>query len=250
MDTVKVIINGKECIAEKGQFLIDIAKANRIGIPHICHHEALRGLNSCRLCIVEVTEGKRTRVVTSCAFPAMNDGLVVETNTDRIKKMRKVLLSLLRAEAPDNAYVTKTIKAFGATDSSRYEMSTGNDCIMCGLCVKACEEVGCTAIATVNRGTTKKISTPYDMESSDCIGCGSCAYVCPTECIKMEDKDGIRTIWGKEFKLLQCNVCGGYYITEEQREHLLKRNIPEESLVCERCKKEHFSREMVKVFMK
>jgi len=250
METVKIVINGKECVAEKGRLLIDVAKDNRIGIPHLCHHEALRGSNCCRLCIVEVTEGGRTRIVTSCAYPALRD-MIVETNSDRIRNMRKVLLSFLRAEAPDNAYVTKMIKAFGATDSSRYVKAEGNDCVMCGLCVRACEEVGCSAISTVNRGTTKKIATPYENESADCIGCGSCAYVCPTECIKMEQAGGIRKIWGKEFEMLQCGVCGSYYITREQYEHQNHKKLePTDELVCERCKREHYTREMVRIFMK
>ncbi len=249
MEKIKVVINGKECMAEKGDYLLDIAKKNRVGIPHLCHHESLRGLNSCRLCIVEVTEEGRTRVVTSCTFPAMKDGLVVETNSDRIKGMRKVLLSLLRAETPDNAFITKNIKAFGVADFSRFEMNSGNDCIMCGLCAKACEEVGCFAISTVGRGTTKKIATPYEQPSSTCIGCGACAYVCPTECIKMEDREGNRNIWGKDFKLLKCSCCGEYYITEEQRDHLRGKNVPEEALVCENCKQDKFAREMVKIFL-
>ena len=249
METVKVTINGKECLAEKGKFLIDIAKDNRIGIPHLCHHESLRGLNACRLCIVEVTERGKTRIVTSCTFPAMSD-LTVETNTEKLKSMRKMLLALLRAETPDNMQVTKLIKAFGAADSSRFEMNKGNDCVMCGLCAKACEEVGCFAISTVNRGTTKKIATPYETASDTCIGCGSCVYVCPTECIKMEDKDGVRNIWGKDFKMLKCSCCNEYFITEEYYEHVKgKLENQTDDLICPHCKKEEFSRKMIDVFL-
>ncbi len=250
METVKVIINNKECVAEKGKFLIDIAKDNRIGIPHLCHHESLRGLNSCRLCIVEVTEGSRTRVVTSCTFPAMTD-LIVQTNTDHIKKMRKVLMSLLVAETPDNVKIQKMAKAYGVADYSRYGMNKGNDCVMCGLCVKACEEVNCSAIATVNRGVTKKIATPYETASKDCVGCGSCSYVCPAECIKIEESGGIRKIWDKEFKLLKCGSCGKYYITEEQYNQLSNEHkVPQESLVCDCCKNDKYAKQMAKIFIK
>ncbi len=249
METVKVVINNKECIAEKGKFLMDIAKDNRIGIPHLCHHESLRGLNSCRLCIVEVTEGERTRVVTACTFPAMKDS-VVETNTEKIKKMRKVLMSLLMAETPDNPKVQKMAKAYGVADYSRFEKHEGNDCVMCGLCVKACEGVDCSAIATVNRGVTKKIATPYETASKDCVGCGSCAYVCPTECIKLVESGGIRKIWDKEFKLLKCSCCGKYYLTEEQYEQLRKKHdVPLESLVCDCCKNDKYAKQMAKIFM-
>lgn len=250
METVKVIINNKECIAEKGKFLIDIAKDNRIGIPHLCHNEALRGLNTCRLCIVEVTEGERTRVVTSCTFPAMKD-LIVETNTDKIKRMRKALMSLLVAETPDNIKTQKMAKAYGVTDFSRYEVHKGNDCVMCGLCVKACEAISCSAIATVNRGVTKKIATPYETASKDCVGCGSCAYICPTECIKMEESAGVRKIWNKEFQLLKCGSCGKYYITQEQYDKLSNElKVPAENLICESCKNNKYAKEMAKIFMR
>ena len=242
METVQIKINGKICTAEKGKFLIDIAKDNRIGIPHLCHHESLRGLNSCRLCIVEVTDGAQTRVVTSCTFPVLKD-LIVETNTPKLKEMRKVLLALLTAQTPENANVKKFTKAFGVADYSRFVLDHGNDCMLCGLCVKACEEVGCTSIATVNRGITKKVSPPFEAPSNTCIGCCACAYVCPTECIEVKESKGKREIWGKEFNMLKCSVCGRYFITEEEYENFSnERKVPIESLVCVHCKNDEYSR--------
>ncbi len=246
MNTVTVIINGKECMAEKGEFLIDIAKRNGITIPHLCHLESLRGLATCRICIVEAIENGKKRVVTSCIFPVMRD-MAVETNTEDIKRMRRTLLSLLKAEAPENEMIESMIEDCGAGDYSRFEMDYGNDCIMCGLCVKACEELGCNAISTINRGTIKKVAAPYEEPSVECIGCGSCAYVCPTGCIKMEEGSGIRKIWGKEFKLLKCGECGRYFITKEQYEYVNKKlDIPEE-LICENCKKRLTAKKMMEI---
>ncbi|HWQ41013.1 MAG TPA: 2Fe-2S iron-sulfur cluster-binding protein [Desulfosporosinus sp.] len=246
MESVTVIINGKECIAQKGEFLIDVAKRNGIGIPHLCHHESLRGLATCRICIVEAIENGKKRVVTSCVFPVMRD-MVVETNTEEIKGMRRTLLSFLKAEAPENDQIELMIKTNGVGDYSRFAMNHGNDCIMCGLCVKACEELGCNAISTINRGITKEIATPYEEPSSECIGCGSCAYVCPTGCIKMEEGSGIRKIWGKEFKLLKCSECGHYIMSKEQYEHAnQKLEIPAE-LICENCKKKLIAKKIVEI---
>lgn len=236
MGSVKVVINGKDCIAEKGEFLLDIAERNGVVIPHLCHHEALRGQASCRICIVEVTENGKKKIVTSCIYPCMKD-VIVETDTEEIRGMRKTLLSLLKAEVPDDELISDMIKEYGSADYSRFHMDSGNECIMCGLCVKACEELGCNAIATINRGTTKKIATPYEEPSMDCIGCGSCAYVCPTGCIKTEEEYGTRKIWGREFELIRCGVCGKYYMTKEEYEYINKKLGVTEPPVCKSCKR-------------
>ena len=89
-------------------------------------------------------------------------------------------------------------------------------CVLCGLCVRACTSLGTGAIATMGRGVSKKISTPYDEPSADCVGCGSCAQVCPTKAIECTEDKGKRTIWGKEFKLIPCASCGSLFATEEE----------------------------------
>lgn len=249
MDTVTIIINGKACTAQKGQYLLDVARENRIGIPSLCHHSSLRGSNSCRLCIVEIKEGERARVVTSCTFPVTKE-MTVETNTEKIKEMRKVLVSLMKAQTPNAEKVTVMSKAYGISDYSRYEMQRENECVLCGLCVKACEKVGCSAISTIQRGTSKKVATPYDLASDDCMGCGSCAYVCPTDCIQLEEKDGIRRIWNKDFHLIHCSVCGAAFMTEEQYRHIHQESVSEDDPpVCEDCRKEQYARKLVEVYL-
>ena len=246
MENVKVIINGKECIAEKGEFLLDIAERNGFVIPHLCHHESLRGQATCRICIVEVVENGKKKIVTSCIFPVMRD-IVVETNTEDIRGMRKTLLSLLMAEAPDNETISLMAKEYGIGDYSRFHMDKGNECIMCGLCVKACEELGCNSIATINRGTTKKIATPYEEPSLECIGCGSCASVCPTGCIKIEEGYGTRKIWNREFELLKCSVCGKHFITKEEYDYINEKCAMPEEPVCKSCKQIEIAKKMMDI---
>jgi NADH dehydrogenase/NADH:ubiquinone oxidoreductase 75 kD subunit (chain G) len=246
MENIKVTINRKECFAEKGEFLLDIAERNGIVIPHMCHHESLRGLAACRLCIVEITENGRKKIVTSCIYPVLRE-LSAETETEELRNMRKTLISLLTAEVPDNDRISQLAEEYGMGDDSRFIKDQGNECMMCGLCVKACEELGSNAISTVNRGITKKIATPYEEPSADCIGCGSCAAVCPTGCIKLEEGFGVRKIWNKEFNLMKCSICGKYFMTREQYDYINTKFDRKDEPVCKSCKQKEIAKKMIEI---
>jgi bidirectional [NiFe] hydrogenase diaphorase subunit len=234
---MKIIIDGMECEAKKGEMLLQIAKRNNIFIPTLCHSEALPGLGNCRLCIVEVEDKGRRSIVASCIYPVRNE-ITVYTHSDRINFMRKNLLMLLYARAPQDKTIDELRKEYGVPDNIRFGGDPDEHCILCGLCVKACEEMGSYAISTVMRGVTKKVSTPYDEPSNECIGCASCAYVCPTDAIKLTEENGIRTIWDKDFQLMKCDRCGKPFATKEQLEYNRKKLGENEfELYCENCKK-------------
>jgi predicted molibdopterin-dependent oxidoreductase YjgC len=144
---------------------------------------------------------------------------------------------LLLLRSPENKYVKNLAKEYNVKIPSRYFKKKSDDCILCGLCVKACQELGTNAISMVSRGTLKKVSTPYDDESKACIGCGACAEVCPTDAIKIKEKEGQRTIWNRTFKLVSCEICGKYYTTEEALKYAGNLLEEEEEKICEKCKK-------------
>ncbi|MGE5630295.1 MAG: 2Fe-2S iron-sulfur cluster-binding protein [Caulobacteraceae bacterium] len=220
---MKVVIDGNTYDAVFGEYILNVAKRNGIEIPALCHNEALPGLGSCRLCIVEVIENSRSKVVASCLYP-ITRSLEVATGSEKIIAMRRTILKLLLGRASGNRYLRQLAQRYGVALKDAIKSGhADNECILCGLCVKACEEVGISAISTVGRGIEKKVSTPYDEPSSECIGCGACAGVCPTEAIKAEDKDGIREIWGKSFELIKCKGCGGYFATTEYLEYLREK---------------------------
>ena len=234
-------IDGHEFKAEEGQTILQVARENGIDVPTLCHHEAIEPYGACRLCIVEVAKGMRTRIVTSCLYPA-EEGLKVKTDSPRVISNRKMILELLLARCSKNKVIRELASQMGIEQPSfKSEYLEDNDCIVCGLCVRACEQVvGVSAISLVNRGITKEPASPFLEPATDCIGCGSCYYICPTGAIKMEDRKDTRIIynWKVEFKLKKCKVCGNYWAPEKQLEYIRKKwNLPEDFFdICPTCK--------------
>jgi len=232
-----ITIDGVKCAAQEGEYILTVARRNNIYIPTLCHSDSLPGQANCRLCIVEVIEKGRNRIVVSCVFP-VKEGIEVKTNTEKIRSMRKTIIKLLSARVPECEELEKLREEYGVRDFSRFKTSPEEKCILCGLCVRACDELGISAISTVNRGVTKKVSTPYDEPSVDCIGCGACAYVCPTGAIQIEEAKGKRKIWNKEFAMIRCSRCGKYFITKEQIEYINKKVDKKLDIsMCENCRK-------------
>ncbi|MBM3119404.1 MAG: 2Fe-2S iron-sulfur cluster binding domain-containing protein [Chloroflexi bacterium] len=234
-------IDGREFKAEKGQTILQVARENGIDIPTLCHHEAIEPYGACRLCIVEISRGGRSRIVTSCLYP-VEEGLEVKTGSPRVISNRKMILELLLARCSKNSVIRELASHMGVEQPSfKSEYLEDNDCIVCGLCVRACEQVvGVSAISLVNRGITKEPASPFLESALACIGCGSCYYICPTGAIKMEDRGDIRIIhnWKVEFKLKKCRVCGDYWAPEKQLEYIrTKWGLPEDFFdICPTCK--------------
>ncbi len=186
---VTLTIDGKFVRTESRNSLLEAARTLGIAIPTLCYHEALKPYGACRLCVVEIEKHGRSRLVTSCNYPA-EDGLVVFTSNKRVMQTRRMLMELLLARCPDVAIVRRLAEAMGVR-TSRLKHREMERCILCGLCVRVCEEmVGMSAIGFADRGIARQVSTPLRIASDVCIGCGSCTYICPTGCIEMVGKPG------------------------------------------------------------
>ena len=187
MTTLK--INGLEVTVESGMTVLEAARFLGFPIPTLCHMEGLSPYGACRLCVVEVGEGPRARLVSSCTYP-VEPGLVVRTASTRVLRARKMILELLLASCPDSKIIQDLASAHDVRQRRfRQEHET---CILCGLCVRMCEEqMMAKAIGFRGRGEKRSIGTPFDAKSEQCRLCGGCIYVCPAcqlRCTYM-DKD-------------------------------------------------------------
>ena len=170
-------INGIDVQVEKGSTLLEAARFYGIEIPTLCHHDGLSPYGACRLCLVEIGEPPRSRLAASCTYPA-EEGLVVRTHSRRVVKARKMVIELLLASCPQSKVIQDLASKWGVS-KVRFKQEH-EDCILCGLCVRMCEEqMMAKAIGFVNRGKQRKISTPFDVKSDVCRACGGCIYICP-----------------------------------------------------------------------
>jgi coenzyme F420-reducing hydrogenase beta subunit len=183
---ITLTINGLEVRAKEGTAILDVAKKLAINIPTLCHHPALEPFGSCRVCSVEITDHRgRKKIVTSCNYP-VSEGLVVDTKSEKVYRTRQLLLELLLARCPNVKRIQDLAREYGVKKPSFWVGDPEEDCILCGLCARVCEEkVGVSAINFANRGVEREVTAPYHTISDDCVGCGACAIVCPTDSKKV-----------------------------------------------------------------
>lgn len=245
-EMIPITIDGCEVEAEKGSLLIEVLRANGVDVPSLCHHPALSAYGSCRLCLVEVSTGRRSRLVASCTYPIMRP-CSVRTNTEEVKRVRRFAAELLLGRAPESERVQQEAAKAGVTES-RFLQPQADNCILCGLCVRVCEEIiGCTAISMAGRGAGTKVMSPFDKDSQACIACQACITVCPTDCIKFEDVGDRRRIdrWRVERQLVACEKCGRYFATSAVVELVEDKSGATWSLhVCPECRGEKLATEV------
>ncbi len=197
-----LFINGNEVEFSNERNLLEVIQKTGIEIPTFCYRPDLTLYGACRMCVVEV-EGRG--VQASCTMPP-ESGLKVKTNTERIRRVRKVSLELLLSnhdrecttcersgdcelQILSNKYDVKDLRfekleeMAEVDDSNPSLIRDSNKCILCGACIRACTEVqGKSVLSFSNRGSKTVCAPAYGskLEDVDCVYCGQCAAVCPT----------------------------------------------------------------------
>jgi bidirectional [NiFe] hydrogenase diaphorase subunit len=236
---IPITIDGQKAEVERGTTVLEAARTIGIEIPTLCYHESVPPYGVCRLCTVEVVAGKRSRLTTACTYPVLRE-ITVHTASARVVRARRMILELLLARCPKVKKLQDLAREMGI-EKSRFP-AEDEDCILCGLCVRVCEElVGACAISFTNRGVDREVTTPFRIAPETCIACGACAFVCPTGAVTVEDIEGVRRIarWKVECPIETCSECGEYFAPEPQLEHIRDRSLlsPDVFGLCPRCRR-------------
>ena len=182
MSEILLQIDGKEVKAREGMTVLEAAQSAGIPIPTLCHHGKLEPYGGCRICIVEAEVRGWTRLVVSCVYLVAQD-LIVRTRSEKVDRIRKTILELLLAHAPDSVELLELAQEYGA-DKDRFGKET-SFCIHCGLCVRYCAEVKKKhAVGFVDRGIRKEISFIPEIASKECWDCKECFPLCPTSALQ------------------------------------------------------------------
>ena len=174
---VTLTINGVEVSVERGSTVLEAAQFFGFPIPTLCHMEGLSPYGACRLCVVEIGNGSRTQLVTSCTYPVV-ESMTVRTASVRVVRTRRMIVELLLASCPQS----KTIQDIASALDVRQQRfrQEHEDCILCGRCVRMCsEQMAAGAIGFRGRGSHRGIGTPFDVSSEKCRLCGGCANLAP-----------------------------------------------------------------------
>lgn len=231
---MKIKIDNNEIEVTPGETILEAAQQAGIDIPTLCYNKDYGDKGHCRMCMVEVTSNGSSRMVAACTYPIYSEIQVV-TSTPVIEKIRCTIVMLLSKQAAGSKLVNDLAKKYKCSENSLTNHFEER-CILCWLCVDACEKVGSGCIAPIRRGTQRKVSTPYDEDEFTCIGCGACAEVCPTGAIEVSDQGNARIIWNKTFELVNCAKCGKPFATKAQAEYAAVRNKGAADTFCENCR--------------
>ncbi len=188
---ISISIDGKKVEVKKGVYLLEVLRDNGIIVPTLCHHKDLTPQGICRLCIVEIEQKGKKKLVTSCNFPVRSE-IKVLTGSERVKKHRKTLAEMYLGRWPMVPVIQALAAVCGTDDKDKYKSELTDEnpkaCVLCGHCVRACDEFIMERIIDfAGRGIKRHMTMPFGEVDPHCIGCTSCAYTCPTEAIEIVD---------------------------------------------------------------
>jgi len=215
-------MNGEKILVKENQTLLDVAKENRIKIPHLCFHPALKPSGSCKLCGVEVASPSGKQVVMLSCILKVKKGLEIKTESPMVSSHRKKAFDKLLQMAPDSTRIRTLAGEFGVPITP-----PPNGCIRCRLCIRVCKEIVKAQALKMEKTEEGNRVVPGE---GHCIGCGTCANLCPTHIIRVKDEAGVRTVSIKgetmgQLLLERCEGCGKMYATSNFLAHVAQTTL-------------------------
>ena len=225
---ISLTIDDRKIEAPDGATVLEAARLARIDIPTLCHDPRMKPFGACRLCIVDIAG--LPRPVTSCTTPA-TEGMVVVTTSSRLERLRKSTVELLLSDHPNDCMVCiqagqcslqelayrygirenryqGAVRRHNRVDANPFILREQDKCVLCGLCVRVCEEVqGVGAIGFANRGFEADICPPFKKDL-DCEFCGQCVSVCPTGALSAKMWAGQPRLESTVGTETTCTYCG------------------------------------------
>jgi predicted molibdopterin-dependent oxidoreductase YjgC len=214
--TVTLTIDGQEVSVPQGTTILDAARSIGIDVPVICYHEATTANGLCRVCVVDVDEG---RLLQPACVAQCQQGTSVSTRSARVEHARRTILEMLHSavelgQAPEiqalvDDYQADRARFPGAArrtvpvcDDNPFYVRDYSQCVLCWRCVQVCAEDAqyTFALTFSERGFHTQISTAYDvsMPESSCVFCGQCVGVCPTGALKPKIEWGLEHGWSPD----------------------------------------------------
>lgn len=206
-----IVINGHRFETQEGQNVLDVARKNSIPIPALCHHPALTPAGACKLCAIQTTNRQGREVVRLACLTKVREGMEIQTETEKVHQARAKAFDRCLTYAPESRVVRNLAHQFGINVGP-----APDECIRCRLCVRACREIVQADALALEKKDGVEYVIPHP--EHDCIGCGTCANLCPTGAIKVEDCEGVRTISIRDqiigqHPLMRCEACGQFFAT-------------------------------------
>ncbi len=225
--TLTVMVDGQRLSARPGETVLEAARRAGVEVPTLCHDERMKPTGACRMCLVDVSDSRR--MAPACRHP-VSDGLVIQTESERVRRHRSALLALYVSDQPNGiapgteldrharrygveaGLPAVTAPRHGREDDNKLVAFQPDHCILCARCTRYCDEVeAVSAISLVGRGSETTIGTAdaKGLLDTTCELCGGCIDTCPSGAmvekqvasalVSMDDWESTRTT---------CNYCG------------------------------------------
>lgn len=184
---IEITLNDQKVQVEEGCTILDAANKIGVDIPALCHHPSVEPYGACRLCTVEIHDGRKTRMVTACNYP-IRTPITVNTVSEQTVNTRNTLIQMMMSRWPNVPYIMALAEKYKVVtpDYTHPQIDYDeNACVLCGLCVRICKQDGILKGITgfTGRGSSRAVDIPYEQYPDKCQECHKCEAICPTGAI-------------------------------------------------------------------